>query len=187
MGVRAAAVGASGAIQCADLLAQAPHHGLRRLAVGHEVQVLDLLPDDPVGHRVDVVAYGITAQPIRLDERGAAAHERVGDPNALQVVGAKKGLGEPLLAELREQQAPEQRPRPPGKPLVHRNDRAGVLLNLLSPQGKVCDERYVKNLLYQVGSLKQELLGSYLWKWPLLKRAKEMPPANRPHLEGVNK
>jgi hypothetical protein len=100
--LRALALRASRVIERSNLLREAPYQGLSGLPVRHEVQVLDLLADDPIGHRVDVVAYGIASQAIRFDKRRPAAHERVRHTDAFQAVGAEKRLGQRFLAEFRE-------------------------------------------------------------------------------------
>lgn len=120
--------------------------------------MFDLPADDPVGHGVDVEAGNVAPHPVRLDQRGAAPHERVGDGDPFQVVGAVECLPERLVAVFGEQQTAKQCPRSPGKPLVHGDDRPVVLLDLLFPQGQVGDEGDVEVFFYGHG-------GSYMFSF----------------------
>jgi hypothetical protein len=52
--------------------------------------MLHLLTHNPVGHRVNVIADDVTPDPIGLQKRGAAPHERIAYPEALEVVGFVK-------------------------------------------------------------------------------------------------
>ncbi len=118
----------------------------RRLPIGRQVELFDLLPDDPVGHGIDVVADDVAADPVGFDQRGAASHEGVGDPEPRQVIGPIKGINEGRISEFGEEQAPEQGPRPPGKPLVNGDKRPVVLLDLLLPQSQTGNKRDVEIL-----------------------------------------
>src|SRR5438045_1430818 len=49
-----------------------------------------------------------------------------------------------FIDELREQQRPEERSRPPREPFMHGDDRPVILLNLLLAQSQPGDERNIK-------------------------------------------
>ena len=87
-----------------------------------------------------LVAQQIAADPVRLDERGSAAHERVRDPESPEFVRAKEDLVEGSLPELGEPQAAKQCARTSREPLVDADDRPVVLLDLLLPERHVGDQ-----------------------------------------------
>jgi hypothetical protein len=47
--------------------------------VGFQVEPLDLLAHDPIGHRVDIETNDVTAKAVCLKEGGATSHEGVSD------------------------------------------------------------------------------------------------------------
>ena len=118
--------------------------GIRRLVIGLQIQMLDFLFDDPIRHGVDIEADHVATQAVRFQKRRSAPHERIGDPEVLQVVRSVKGLAKRKAREFGKQQSPEQGPRPPGEPLMHRDDRPVVLLDLFLPQRQIGNERYVE-------------------------------------------
>ena len=54
--------------------------------------MFDFLFDNPVGHGVDVEPGDFTAEPVRLYEGGAAAHEWICNFNPFQTVCLVKGF-----------------------------------------------------------------------------------------------
>jgi hypothetical protein len=83
---------------------------------------------------VDVVPDGGAAQPVRLEQRRPAAHERVGHLNTVQAVRLEEPFANGPAAELGQQQRAEQRARPPREPVMHRDQRPVVLLDLFLAQ-----------------------------------------------------
>ena len=138
--VRVTVVRAGGTVVAIDVGSQRRDERTGGPLVGGDVDRLDLLADDPGGHRVDVEAFHVAADAVRLQERGSAAHERIGDPQAREVIRAKEEILEGRLPELREQEAPKQGARTPGEPLVDADDRAVVLLDLLLPERHFRDQ-----------------------------------------------
>ena len=76
------------------------HFGVSGVTIRSDLQTLaDLadrsqhgLLDDPVGHGIDVKAGDITADPVGLQDGGAAAHEGVGYLEACEIIGFVEGL-----------------------------------------------------------------------------------------------
>jgi hypothetical protein len=68
------------------LLLQLTTQGTGILNIPIQVEMLNFLLDDPVGHGVDVKADDVTAQPIRLYQRSAASHEGICDLNLFQII-----------------------------------------------------------------------------------------------------
>ena len=114
------------------------------LLVARNVEVLDCLSDDPGRHRTDVVAIYIAADAVRLDQRSAAAHERICDPKAGEVVRPEERVLQAILAEFGEDQAAEQGAGTAGEPLVDADAGAVVLLDLLLSQRHQSDEGNVE-------------------------------------------
>ncbi|MGH7091014.1 MAG: hypothetical protein ACREFQ_19110, partial [Stellaceae bacterium] len=104
----------------------------------------DFLSNDPCRHRVDVKTFDIATDSVRLDERSAAAHERIQHETARERVAFEEALRDGLIAELGQNQSPEQAAGPARKPFMHRDDRPIVLLDLLFLQGKRGDDWNVK-------------------------------------------
>ena len=101
----------------------------------------------PGRHRIDVEALHIASDTVRLDQRGAAAHERIRDPDPPKVVRPEEQVLQPALAEFRKDQAAEQGPRTAGEPFVDADDRAVALLDLLLPERHPGDQGNVEALL----------------------------------------
>jgi len=78
-GVGPAAEEALCAVQMADLRFQIGTQAICCLAVLTQIQVLDFLTHDPIGHGIDVKPGHVTAHPVRLHQWRSSAHERVGD------------------------------------------------------------------------------------------------------------
>jgi len=148
-----AALEASGAVESADLLLHGRHQPGGGSAIGGQVQVFDLPVNDPPCHGVDVISQHVAPDPVGLDERGSAPHERIGNGDPLEVVSREERLLERPVAVLGEEQPPEQGPRPTCEPLVHGDDRPVVLLDLFFPQGQGGDERDVEVRFYGHGDL----------------------------------
>jgi hypothetical protein len=79
MGPGVPAFKTTGPIEVSDVLFQVPPQGVRLPTVGLEVDVLDLLLDDPVGHGIDIISDNIAPDAIGLNQRDPASHEGVGD------------------------------------------------------------------------------------------------------------
>ena len=123
-----------------DFGPQRGNETIRGLAVCGNVETLDLFADDPGGHGIDVESIDAAANAVRLDQRRAAAHEWVGNPQSGEVVRPEERVRQRVLAEFGEDEAAKQGARAAGKPLVDGDDRAVVLLNLLLPQRHLGDE-----------------------------------------------
>jgi hypothetical protein len=74
------------------------------LSVLDKVDVFDLFPNNPVRHRIDVVAKHVTPKSVRLKKRRATTHKRVRNPLTSQVVGLVKHFSLRPAGEFREQQ-----------------------------------------------------------------------------------
>lgn len=135
---------AVGDVRVADLDRELLDESVSGASIGDDVQVVDLFADHPRRHRIDVEAQHVTADPVRFEQRRAAAHEWIRDGPPGEIVGGKEALGEGLVTELGERQTAKQRARPPGEPLVNGDDRTVVLLDLLLPSGHCRDERDVE-------------------------------------------
>jgi hypothetical protein len=77
---------ATGTIQPADLLLQNTGNTRSGLLVGPKIEILYCLTHDPIGHGIDVEANDITSNPIGLNERRAASHEGIGNPDPLEIM-----------------------------------------------------------------------------------------------------
>jgi hypothetical protein len=62
--------------------------------------MLDLLLDDPVGHRVDVETDHVAANAVRFQQWRASPHERVGDLDSWEVIRPVKRLPQRAIREL---------------------------------------------------------------------------------------
>ena len=111
--------------------------------------MLDFLLNDPVGHWVDVKSRSITAEPVGFYERRAATHEGIANFQPLEAVCRIKRLLKGFIEKFGKQQTAEQCAGSSGKPLVNRNNRPIILLNLFFAQGKVGYERDVEIFFYQ--------------------------------------
>ena len=127
-----------------DLGAQRVHERTGGPLVGRDVERLDCFADDPGGHRIDVEAFHVASDAVRLDERRSASHERVGDPKSREVIRAKVEILQATLAEFREQETAKQGARTAGEPFVNPDDRTVVLLDLLLAQRHLCDQRDIE-------------------------------------------
>ncbi len=137
-------MGTPGPIEPSDLFIQGSYQCITDSPVGIQVKVLDFPLHDPVRHGVEVPAHNIATHTIGLDQRGTASIEWVPDANPTKVVGAVEGISQGSIHELGEQQTPEERSRPAGKPLVNGDDGPIVLLYLLFPQCQVGNEGCVE-------------------------------------------
>jgi hypothetical protein len=57
-----------------------------------QVEMLDFLTHDPVGHRVDVVTKNIAPYSIRFEERRSPTHKGVSDTKTLEIVGTEESF-----------------------------------------------------------------------------------------------
>jgi hypothetical protein len=55
---------------------------------------------------------------VRFDQRRAAAHERIGDRQAGEIIRLEKHLGQRPVPEFRQNETPEQSPWPPREPFM---------------------------------------------------------------------
>ena len=129
--VRVAVARAGGPVVPIDLGAERVDERPGGPLVDRQVDMLDLLADDPRRHRVDVEPIHVASDAIRLDERRSPSHERIGNPQSRKVVRPKEQVFQRTLAELREKETTKQGSWAAGEPLVNADDRAVVLLDLL--------------------------------------------------------
>src|SRR5262245_52192521 len=88
-----------------------------------------------------------TSHPTRCLKYGCAtAHERVNDKPSWEIIRCKISLSERSIGELREYQAPEQSARSASEPLVNRDNRPVVLLNLLFLERHLGDQANIEML-----------------------------------------
>jgi len=71
--------------------------------VGVEVDVFEFLTDNPGRHGIHVEALDVAADAVGLDQRCAAAHEGVSNPDARKIVALKEGFLERAITEFRQQ------------------------------------------------------------------------------------
>jgi len=64
------------------------------LLIGFQIEPFYLLADDPIGHRIDVVADYIAAETVGLKQRSSPSHEWVCHSNSLEVVGLEETLAD---------------------------------------------------------------------------------------------
>ena len=126
--------GASRFVEVSDFLREVIEQLSRLFRIGLQVDRVDLFMHDPCSHRINIRPNDVAPNSVGFKQRRATAHERVRDRHALEAVGAIVGLFNRLVPKLRQQQPAEQRPRPPREPLMDRDDRAVVLLDLLLAQ-----------------------------------------------------
>jgi hypothetical protein len=115
-----------------------------RPAIVVQIQMLDLLSNDPRCHGIDIETLHITSDPVCLEQRGPAAHEWVDDQSPREVICLEENLSEWLIGKLRKDEPPEQRARPASEPLMNRDDGTIVLLNLLFLERHPCDQTNVE-------------------------------------------
>jgi hypothetical protein len=92
MGVGRSAERAAGPIEGTDLRLQGVPQCRRRIGIFLQIEVLDLPVDDPPGHGIDVVSEDVATGPVGFQERGAAAHEGIGDAASVEVVSFIKAV-----------------------------------------------------------------------------------------------
>ena len=127
-----------------EISGQSFNQATRGRSVGVEVAMFDFFAYDPCRHRVDVKSLNVATNPICFQKRRSASHEWVGDRLARKIVALKIALVEPFVAKLGEEKAPKERTWTPRKPLMNRDDRSIVLLDLLFLESKGRDQRDVK-------------------------------------------
>jgi hypothetical protein len=138
------AFGTAREIQLADLCPQTFQDLAGGRLVGFKVQPGEFLANHPVSHRVDIKAENVTAKTIGLQERCPSTHERISYPPATQIMRLVEGFLKRRIRKLREYQPPKKRTGTPREPLMDRNDRPIILLNLLLSKSKRCDKWDVK-------------------------------------------
>ena len=134
MGLVTAAFQAFRAVQVADILLQGAAKRSRRFAVRGQVEMLDFLPHDPVGHGIDIATHNIAPYAVCLHERRSATHEGISDTDPLKIMTVVEGFPEWRINKLRQEQCPKQRAGTTSKPFVDRDRRAIVLLYLFFAQ-----------------------------------------------------
>ena len=92
MGVDSAASQAGRAVKVANITLQFAAKCSRRFAVRVQIEVLDFLSHNPVGHGVDVTADNVATDPVCLHERCSATHKRVGDTKPSEIVTLIEGF-----------------------------------------------------------------------------------------------
>jgi len=110
-----------------------------------EIQMFNLLPDNPSSHRIDIESKHIATDAVSLDQRYAATHKRVGNDATREIVCVKEAVRKRLFAELGQQQSPEQRAGPSREPFVDGDNRSVVLLNLLFLERHTSDHGNVES------------------------------------------
>jgi len=90
--LRRTALKTPSSIEMADLVFEPISQLAGSLLIRHQVQMFDLLTNDPVGHRVNVVTNDIASNPVSFDKRSSPAHEGVSNTNAFEIIGSKKGF-----------------------------------------------------------------------------------------------
>ena len=119
---------------------------MRSAFVGRDVEVFNLLADNPSRHGVDVEAFNVTADAVCLNQWCASTHKRIGDPDSREVICLKKNVFQAIFTKFREDKTTKQGPWSAGEPLVDANDRTIILLYLLFPERHWGDERDVEAL-----------------------------------------
>ena len=127
-----------------DLVVQRLDEGSCGPFIPRQVEMLDLLANDPGRHRIDVKSLHVATETVRFDQRGSAAHKRISDSTTREVVGGKERVLQRALPELGKDQTTKQRARTPREPFVNADDRAIILLDLLFPEGQSGDHRNVE-------------------------------------------
>ena len=129
--VRIAVARAGGPVVPIDLGAKRVDERTGGPLVDRQVDMFDLLADNPGRHRVDVESIHVASDAVRLKERRSPSHERIGNPQSRKVVRSEELILQAALTELREQEATKQGSGTASEPLVNADDRAIVLLDLL--------------------------------------------------------
>ena len=92
MGIDGAASQTCRAVQVPDITLQFAAKCSRRFTIRIQIEVLDFLSHNPVGHGVDVTADNVATDPVCLHERCSAPHERVGDTKPFEIVTLIEGF-----------------------------------------------------------------------------------------------
>ena len=102
--------------------------------IGGNIEVFDFLAAHPGCHRVYVVSLDVAADPVRFEDWRSTAHEGIGDRLSGEVVWFVVRFREWFRAKFGQHEAAEQAAGPPGKPFMHSDIRAVVLLDLFLSQ-----------------------------------------------------
>ena len=131
VGVLSTSDKASRLVEVSYFLREASEQLARRLRVSLQIDLIDFFSHDPCRHRVDIRPDGVATDSVGFEHRRTAAHEWIGNRDAFEVVGSIVDIFNGTVPILRQQKTAEQRPRPACEPLMHCDERAVVLLNLL--------------------------------------------------------
>jgi hypothetical protein len=69
-------------------------------AIGFKVEVLDLLSNDPVGHRINIITDDVASYSISLEQGRAAPHKRVCDSSSPKIIFDKEVILKAAWCEL---------------------------------------------------------------------------------------
>jgi hypothetical protein len=62
------------------------------LAVCGEIKVFNLLANDPISHRINVITDNLASEPIRFEQRCTSPHERIANSQAIEIIGLEIDL-----------------------------------------------------------------------------------------------
>jgi hypothetical protein len=114
-----------------DFFFQVSHQALAAQTIRIQVEMLYLLPHDPIRHWIDILTNDITS-------------ETVGYSEPLKIVCTIEGFLQGVLDKFGKQQTTEECSGTAGKPFVNGNNRPVVLLDLLFPQRQVGNEGHIE-------------------------------------------
>jgi hypothetical protein len=92
---------AVGQVEGSDVGPEFRKQALRFGLIGVHIEMLDLLPDDPGRHRVDIESRDGAADSIGFDQGRAAPHEGVSDPSSRKVVPPEVDVRKGGVSEFR--------------------------------------------------------------------------------------
>jgi hypothetical protein len=79
-------VQALGSVKCTHLIFKPGYKLISGLAVGVKIERGDLLVDNPICHRIDIVADNITPQSIGFEQGRSSTHERIGHLKTCEIM-----------------------------------------------------------------------------------------------------
>jgi hypothetical protein len=127
-----------------NLFFQVSHQAPAAQTICIQVEVLYLLPHDPIRHWINIVTNDIASKTVGFEQRAASTHERIGYSEPLKIVCAIEGFLQGSLDKFGKQQTTEECSRTAGKPFVNGNNWPVVLLDLLFPQRQLGNEGYIE-------------------------------------------
>jgi hypothetical protein len=127
-----------------DFFFQVSHQALAAQTIRIQVEMLYLLPHDPIRHWIDILTNDITSETVGFEQRAASTHERIGYSEPLKIVCTIEGFLQGVLDKFGKQQTTEECSGTAGKPFVNGNNRPVVLLDLLFPQRQVGNEGHIE-------------------------------------------